>query len=177
MPVHDWTRVDADTFRVFHNTWLTRLYDALNDGLPAGYYALQESDAGSYVPDLLALQTAGEGESPNPGDAAGPATGAVAAAVAPPRVADRREYRGVARAVARRRHLAVRREDGDRLVALVEIVSAANKDRAASKARFVGKIVSAVEAGVHALVVDLHPPTARDPDGMPAEIGREWGEE
>ena len=43
--------------------------------------------------------------------------------------------------------------------------------------QFVGKVVSAIEAGVHVLVVDLFPPTARDPAGLPAEIGAEWGDE
>ena len=52
-----------------------------------------------------------------------------------------------------------------------------NKDRVAPVAQFAGKVVSAVEAGVHVLVVDPHPPTARDPDGMPGEIGAEWGDE
>ena len=171
MPVHDWTRVSADTFRGFHNSWLTRLYDALNDGLmPDGYYAATESVAGEYRPDLLALRERGS-------EAAGGPAGGTAVAVAPPQVADRREYRGVARNRVRRRHLAVRRNDGDRLVALVELVSASSKDRVASVAQFAGKVVSAVEAGVHVLVVDLHPPTARDPDGIPGEIGAEWGED
>ena len=43
MPIHDWTKVDAGIFHHFHNGWITRLSDALNDGLlPKGYYALAE---------------------------------------------------------------------------------------------------------------------------------------
>ena len=170
MPVHDWTRVSADTFRGFHNSWLTRLYDALNGGaMPEGYYAMLESESGEVVPDLLALHApAPAGSSPGRG---------TAVATAPPRVAERREYRGAATLRIRRKYLAVRRDHGDRLVGLIEIVSQANKDRRASVTQFVGKVVSAVESGVHVLVVDLYPPTPSAPDGFPAAIGAEWGEE
>ena len=174
MPIHDWTRVPADAFHMFHNTWLTRLYNALNGGLmPDGYYALLESEAGEYVPDLLTLrEAAADRGHPDCGH-----PGGTAVATAPPAVALRREYGTSTGRRVGRRHLTVRRTDGNRLVAIVEIVSASNKDRAASVAHFVGKVVSAVEAGVHVLVVDLHPPTPRDPDGLPGEIGREWGDD
>ena len=122
MPAQHWTRVTADTFRGFHNMWLTRIADALNGGLmPDDYYVMQEPDAGPYVPDLLALREGGAAT-----DAA--AGGGTAVLLAPPKVAHRREYRGAARERVLRRYLAVRRNDGDGLVALIEIVSASNKD-------------------------------------------------
>ncbi|NNJ26610.1 DUF4058 family protein [Alienimonas chondri] len=168
MPVHDFTRLPGDAFRGFHNAWLTRLYDALNDGvMPEGYYAMLESETGEVVPDLLALHA--------PTSTGGPSAG-LAVATAPPPVAERREYRGAVRTRTPRKYLAVRRNEGGRLVALIEIVSRANKDRPASVAQFVGKVVSAVEAGVHVLVIDLYPPTASAPDGLPAEIGAEWSD-
>lgn len=68
--------------------------------------------------------------------------------------------------------IAVRHESGHRLVALLEIVSPANKDRAASVAEFATKVVNALDCGIYALVVDLLPPTRRDPDGMHSEIAR-----
>ena len=52
------------------------------------------------------------------------------------------------------------------MVALLEIVSPANKDRAASLEEFVEKAVLALEQGVHVLLVDLHPPGPNDPQGM-----------
>ena len=170
MPLHDWGRVPRDVFPTFHNSWMTRLYDALNGGgMPPGYYVTQDTQAGEYVSDLLGVRGAGvQDDDP---------AGGLAVAVAPPKVAQRREYGGTARGAARRRRLSVRRGDGGRLVAVVEIVSPANKDRAASVRQFVGKIVSAVETGVHVLVVDLFPPTPRDPAGLPAEIGAEWGDD
>jgi hypothetical protein len=59
---------------------------------------------------------------------------------------------------------------GHRLVALLEVVSPANKDRASSVDDFAGKVVSAIDAGIHVLVADLFPPGKFDPNGMPGVI-------
>ena len=41
MPVHDWSRVDADLFHDFHQAWSIGIRNALNGGLlPKGYSAL-----------------------------------------------------------------------------------------------------------------------------------------
>ena len=170
MPVHDFTRLPGDAFRGFHNMWLTRLSDALNGGgMPEGYYAMLEANSGAFVPDVLALAE-------RDADVA-ETGGGLAVAAAPPKTDVRREYRGLPADRVRRRSLTVRRADGNRLVGLIELVSASNKDRRMSVAQFVGKVVSAVEAGVHVLVVDLYPPTPSAPDGFPAAIGAEWGDE
>src|SRR4051794_25512548 len=123
MPIHDWTRVDAGIFHDFHNTWISELKRALNGGiLPDGYYALSEQVAGDVTPDVLTLQAAGEGtEAP----ANGPA-GAMSALVVAP------EVRITARALnwayaAKRRTLSIRHTTGDRVVALIEVLSPGNK--------------------------------------------------
>jgi hypothetical protein len=51
----------------------------------------------------------------------------------------------------------------------LEIVSPGNKSGKAALARFVEKTVDFLEAGVHVLVVDLFPPSVRDPQGIPWE--------
>lgn len=57
MAIHDWTRVDAGTFRTFHTSWITHLMEALNGGLlPAGYYALSEHVATRMQTDVLTLR-------------------------------------------------------------------------------------------------------------------------
>ena len=62
MSVHDWTRVDAGTFHVFHTAWITHLSETLNGGLlPSGYYALPEQYAGSRIADVLTLHSPLEG--------------------------------------------------------------------------------------------------------------------
>jgi hypothetical protein len=85
-------------------------------------------------------------------------------AEAPPRV-ERRETVEPA-ALARRRTLAIRHVSGHRLVALLEIVSPANKDRPGTAEQFAAKAVEALDAGIHLLLVDLLPPGPCDPHGM-----------
>jgi hypothetical protein len=63
MPIHDWTRVDANLFHDFHQTWTVAIRNALNGGiLPRGYAALVEQHAAGLVPDVLALQLRSRGE-------------------------------------------------------------------------------------------------------------------
>lgn len=164
MPVHNWTRVDAGIFHAFHLSWLGRLQDALNDGImPEGYYALAEQHAGRLIPDILTLNV---NSPPNVEDVSlsGPETGGTAVADAPPKV--RRKHSVQMTAKGRRRSLAIRHVSGHRLVALLEIVSPSNKDRAASVRDFVTKVVTALEYGVHVLFVDLFPPGRHDPHGL-----------
>ena len=68
--------------------------------------------------------------------------------------------------------MAIRHISGHRLVALLEIVSPANKDRQQSVDDFAAKAVDALDAGVHLVVVDLFPPGPYDPQGMPAAVRR-----
>jgi hypothetical protein len=136
MPVHDWTRVDAGIFHAFHLGWLGQLQAALNDGV------LPE---GYYA---MAEQHAG---------AAIPDF--LTLHTSPPGTLPRHPR-------ARRRTLAVRHVSGHRIVALVEIVSQANKDRRRSVTEFVNKVVAAIQFGIHVSVVDLFPPGLQDPSGM-----------
>jgi hypothetical protein len=85
-------------------------------------------------------------------------------AEAPPRV--RRVQTVEPAALARRRSLAIRHVSGHRLVALLEIVSLANKDRPSHVEEFAAKAVDALDVGVHVLVVDLFPPGPHGPQGV-----------
>ena len=166
MPVHDWTRVEAGIFHAFHLKWISELDKVLNSGLlPPGYYALPEQHAGSSIPDVLTLHT-----SPATSDrhSLPPDTGGIAVADAPPTV--QRQVTVGAVALTRRRTLAIRHVSQHRLVAILEIVSPANKDRARSVTDFAGKVVSALDHGVHAVVLDLLPPSAFDLSGMHGAI-------
>jgi hypothetical protein len=69
-------------------------------------------------------------------------------------------------ALLRRRSLAIRHVSGHRLIALIEIVSPANKDRASRVEDFAAKAVAALDAGVHLMVIDLFPPGPNDPQGI-----------
>lgn len=170
MPIHDWTRVTAGTFHDLHLAWLAELRNALNDGLlPPDYYAQAEQVAGPIGPDVLTLQV----PEPSGNGAAGhSAGGGLAVATAPPRVrwtaaADMDDY------VSKQRTLVIRHASGDRIVALIEIVSPGNKAANHHFRTFVEKAVEAIYGGFHLLVVDLFPPGPRDPNGIQGAI---WSE-
>jgi hypothetical protein len=160
MAVHDWTRVEAGIFHDFHTAWIAEIRKALNNGvLPEGFYALAEQHAGRAIADVLTLHTSPASLEPLPLDAP---FGGTAVAEAPPKVR-RRETLDLK---ARRRTLAIRHVSGHRLIALLAIVSSANKDRAQSVEEFVNKAVGALNAGVHVTLIDVWPPGSCDPEGM-----------
>jgi Protein of unknown function (DUF4058) len=68
--------------------------------------------------------------------------------------------------LARQRTIVIRHASGDRVVALVEIVSPANKHTHQTLEQFADKAIAALHAGIHVLIVDLYPPTTHDPDGV-----------
>jgi len=171
MAVHDWTRVDAGTFHDFHNGWITHLKETLNNGLlPPGYYAMSEQRAGSFIADVLTLQAPPAAGAPPPAR-----EGGVAVAETPPRVRRRLTLSAAARAL--RRTLTIRHQSGHRVVALVEIVSPANKDRPAHVKEFADKAESTLCQGIHLLLVDLLPPGPHDPQGMHAAIWDRFDDE
>jgi hypothetical protein len=176
MPLHDWTRVTSGTYHDFHNAWITHLKEALNEGvLPEPYYALGEQRAGDTGPDILALhETNGHTDVP---DSQGDGGGMVAVAEAPPRVHLVQEARlEAAFYLAKRRTLVIRHVTGDRIVALVEIVSPANKHNRGAVTDFVDKVLAALRDGIHVMVIDPFPPGRHDPQGMHGLLWEELGE-
>jgi hypothetical protein len=164
--VHDWTLVDAGIFHAFHVVWTGQIQAALNGGmLPEGYYALVEQHAGAAIADVLTLQAK---VAPARSNLPPPGSGMAAVAEAPPRV--RRQQTVGSPAALRPRSVAVRHVSGHRLIALLEVVSPSNKDRARSVAEFADKAASALEADVHLLILDLFPPGRHDPHGMHGAI-------
>jgi hypothetical protein len=171
MPVHDWTRVDAGIFHDFHSAWTIELRNVLNGGiLPSDYYALAEQHAGRSVPDLLTLHASGPNGASSSFPASGPGT---ALLETPPKV--QRTLTAVETYRERRRTLAIRHVSGDRLIALLKIVSPANKDRRRSIRAFVNKVVAALDYGVHVLLLDLLPPGRHDSRGMHGAVWKYFG--
>lgn len=163
MPVHDWTLVEAGVFHAFHTAWIGFIQTALNEGLlPKGYYALAEQHTGQFITDVLTLHA--DPEPPRELPPLPPDTGGIAVAEAPPRT--QRKLTLSADALERRRSLAIRHVSGHRLIAMIEIVSPANKDRTEHVEAFIDKAASALRAGVHLLLIDLFPPGPHDPYGM-----------
>ncbi len=172
MPMHDWTRVSAGTYHDFHGAWITHLKESLNAGLlPSPYYAMGEQHAGSIQGDVVALRTneyereSGSTWEPGSGE------GMVAVAEASPRVSLHQEaLEDVEFLLQRQRTIAIRGVSGDRVVALIEIVSPANKHSRESVDDFVDKVVASLKEGIHVLIVDPLPPRRHDPAGMHAAV-------
>jgi uncharacterized protein DUF4058 len=169
MPMHDWTRVDDGTCHDFHTAWIAELRKLLNRGtLPKSYYALAEQQAGEVGPDALTLHRPRSAEPESDADD----QGGIAVATDPPRVeftatSDLKAY------TARRRTIMIRHRSGNRVVAMIEIVSPGNKRTRYQIGRFVRKAAKVIAAGVHLLVVDSFPPGKRDPQGIHGAI---WAE-
>lgn len=170
MPIHDWTRVDAGIFHAFHHDWITEIARALNRGLlPADYYALPEQLAGGLGPNILALRRPGtNGATPAPPTP----DGGIALAVAPPKVRFRMRSEAN-RYAAKAKAVVIRHVTNHQVVALAEIVSPGNKNNQNGLNAFVQKAREALAAGIHMLIVDLFPPSSRDPQGIHRAV---WGE-
>jgi len=65
----------------------------------------------------------------------------------------------------------------DQTVAAIEIVSPGNKDSKRAFKQFLEKSLEFINAGIHLLVIDLFPPTNRDPFGVHRAIWDEFEEE
>jgi hypothetical protein len=156
MPIHDWTRVRANRFHDFHQSWTIAIRNALNAGrLPPGYFAMVEQKAGGPEPDVITLELKPPVET---------APGGTAVDLQPPkaRFVMRTEAAGYARKANR---ITVRHPDGE-VVAVLEIVSPGNKDSRHALRAFASKAVEFLQAGVNLLIVDLFPPGRRDPHGI-----------
>jgi hypothetical protein len=167
MPIHDWSRVDANVYHHFHQRWTIAICDALNDGLlPVGFSALVEQHAGGREPDVLALERVPRRDRP-----LRPAGGTLLAV--PPKT---RHVISVEQKLALRgNRVAIRHRLGE-VVCVVEIVSPGNKHSRIAFAEFRDKALAFLRNGVHLLIVDLFPPTPRDPHGFPKSLLEEFGD-
>ena len=170
MPLHDWSRVPAGLFHDFHQSWSVRIKDALNAGrLPKGFAALVEQRAGPREADVLAIEmSTGSMSADKMGD-----SGIVT--MTPPstrivRRSTKQIYAGRANRIVIRHHLG-------RIISIIQIVSPGNKDSRAALRDFVEKTIAFLQAGIHVLIVDLFPPTPRDPFGLHKTIWDEIEEE
>ncbi len=172
MSVHDWTRVDAGIFHHFHHAWIEEMSRALNEGvLPPDYYALSEQHAAGLGPDVRTLQAPADNEDeqrPRRSESGG----GISLLSSPPRVEITAEsemgfYRRKQNAIV------VRHVSGDRIVAIVEVVSPGNKAGRAALRSFVEKAAELLDRRVHLLLLDLQPPTRRDPQGIHRAVWEE----
>src|SRR5947209_37820 len=169
MPIHDWTRVDAGLFHDFHQDWTIELRRSLNAGrLPSGYVALADQQTGGPIPDVLTLRRGGKTPGAHDGG------GGLAVATAPPkaRFIDELEEETYAR---RANRILIRHRHGQ-VVAVIEIVSPGNKNNRTALTAFVRKAADLIWQGIHLLVIDLFPPSERNPQGIHKAIWDEFSD-
>ena len=170
MPVHDWTGVDAGLFHAFRQSWIIKLCDALNaDRLPADDFALPEQSIRGPIPDVLIPELAPGGREEDR------AVSSLAKATRPPRTKlvrqaeDRIYIRKASRITVRHRH--------GHVIAVIEIVSPGNKASHDEMCTFVEKASDLIMQGAHLLIIDVFPPSNRDPQGMYKAIWDQFVEE
>jgi hypothetical protein len=168
MRMHDWTRVEAGIFHAFHHEWISEISRALNWGLlPGTYYALPEQVAAGFGPDVLALQGGAANETDGSGNGN---TGGTAATLR-----NRPHTRFTAQTDAefyrrKKSSVVVREASGDRIVAILEIVSPGNKSSRHAFQAFVDTACELLEHRIHLLIMDPFPSGPRDPSGVHGAI-------
>lgn len=172
MPMHDWTRVEAGIFHAFHHGWIWAISEVLNsDVLPEDYYALPEQQAAGFGPDVVTLQT--QVSNGDPGEEAGATTTVI-------KVRPQTRFTAETAVEFYRRKkssIAVRHVSGDRIIAMLEVVSPGNKASRHALREFVDKAGELLEHRIHLLIVDPFPPGRRDPNGLHAAIWEEVQDE
>jgi hypothetical protein len=168
MPLHDWTRVPSGLFHHFHQQWTIDIAKALNAGiLPRGLSALVEQRAGPREADVLAIESKGKSRPARTDNPSGLLI--LERPTATMTYCSTREiYAGRANRIVVKHHLG-------RTLAVIEILSPGNKDSRAAVHDFLRKTIDFLCAGIHVLLVDLFPPSPRDPLGIHLLIWDEIG--
>ena len=167
MPIHDWTRVEAGDFHHFHQCWVVAIRQRLERRAAASRLH-GHGGAGHRSPDSRCRHAPGYEPKAGP-------EGGIAVATAPPtaRVIAKIERINYAKRADR----VVIRHGRGKVVAIIEIVSPGNKESRHAIRSFVEKAADILNQGVNLLVVDLFPPTPRDPQGIHKAIWDEFGDE
>ncbi|HUY32275.1 MAG TPA: DUF4058 family protein [Pirellulales bacterium] len=172
MPIHDWNRVEAGIFHHFHHDWISEMARALNGGiLPDDHYALAEQQAAGFGPDVLTLQGT-RAELDGEGATEGPAPNDASLLLAPPKVRFSAESAGEFHR-RKKSTITVRHVSGDRVVAVLEVISPGNKGSKNAFKALIDKAGELLEHKIHLLLLDLFPPTRRDPNGIHAAVWEE----
>jgi hypothetical protein len=158
MPMHDWARVEAGIYHHFHHEWISEIHKAVLRLLPEGYYSLAEQHAAGFGPDVLTLQS-GPTESTNGGTATLTRPTPKLFQEAPAEFYQRKQ-----------KSVVIRHVSGDRIVAVIEVVSPGNKNSVHGIRAFVRKARELLHQKIHLLIVDPFPVDDRNPHGLHALI-------
>jgi hypothetical protein len=128
---------------------------------------MAEQRAAGFGPDVLTLELASNGHAEAGAEAASSGGTGLLLAAPKARLAGETEMDFYRR---KQNTVTVRHASGDRVVAVVEIVSAGNKSSQHALRGFVQKAPDLFDQGIHLLVVDVYPPGPRDPQGVHGTI-------
>ena len=155
MPLRDHFRPPVDdiiSWESFHGQWPAMIVVALQRRLPRGYVAVPRVHSGSLIE--IDVATFEKDDPASPSQTAGNGNGGVATAVwAPPQ-----PTLAVATDLPKLDDYEVRIYDSKRsrrLVAAIEIVSPANKDRPSHRRAFVAKCAALLQKRVSVTIIDL----------------------
>jgi hypothetical protein len=164
MPMHNWTRVEAGIYHHFHHEWISEIHRAVLRRLPEGYYSLAEQHAAGFGPDVLTWKTVGTEDVSTGG-------GTATMTRRSPKL-----FQEVPEEFYQRKQKAVviRHASGDRIVAMIEIVSPGNKNSAHGIRSFVRKARELLQQKIHLLIVDPFPASDRVPEGLHALIFQDF---
>lgn len=162
MPMHDWTRVDAGIYHAFHSVWITEIHRAVMNILPEGYYSLPEQQAAGFGPDILTIKSEDDEVS----------EGGVLVTQAKP-ISKLYQETVTEFYLRKKKSVVIHHVSGDRVVAMIEIVSPGNKNSSHGLHSFVAKARELLQQKVHLLIVDPFPISSRDPHGLHAAIFEE----
>ena len=162
MPMHDWTRVDAGIHHAFHHSWIEEIHRAVLKRLPEDYYSLPEQQAAGFGPDVLTLKF---------DDVDSPSGGAVATKARPKTKLFQETPTEFY--LRKKKAVVIHHISGDRIVAMIEIISPGNKNSAHGLRAFVRKARELLQQKIHLLIIDPFPVSSRDPHGLHAAIFEE----
>jgi hypothetical protein len=159
MPIHDWNRGDDSLFHSFHLDWVVRLCERLNKGLlPSSAYAMSETFDHRVKPPFLDMAEPGH-RFKDPG-----IPGNVHHLEDhPPRTHSVFSSNQVEYAC---RVVTIRAWDTHHVDAAILLVCQQDKRTRARLEKFAERAVAALSHGIHLLIVDLFPPSRRDPQGI-----------
>lgn len=160
----------AGIFHDFHHAWVEEVKRALNGGLlPDQYYAMAEQHVAGFGPDVVTIEFASADDSQESCPLSFGNGGTQM--LTPPKceITDETDMEFYRR---RQNRVVIRHVGGDRVVSMVEVVSAGNKSTRHAMRSFVEKAAELLDRGIHLLLLDLHPPGPRDPNGITARSRR-----
>lgn len=161
MPMHDWTRVDAGIYHAFHHSWIEEIHRATLRLLPEDYYSLPEQQAAGFGPDVLTLKN-------DDNDQHLSSHGGTATKARP--ITKLFQESPTEFYLRKQKSVVIHHVSGDRIVAMIELVSPGNKNSAHGLRAFVRKARELLHQKIHLLIIDPFPVSSRVPHGLHAAI-------